>query len=56
MPLSPFISSTRAHRRHPILRRFLRDLISVLIISVVLLILDGGVTLIWEEPVTAVIA
>ena len=56
MPLSPFISSARAHRRHPVLRRFLRDLSSVLIISGVLLILDAGVTLIWQEPVTAVIA
>ena len=56
MPLSPFISSTQAHRRRPVLRRFLRDLSSVLIISGVLLILDAGVTLIWQEPVTAVIA
>lgn len=56
MPLSPFISSARARRRHPGLRRLVRDLSTVLIISGLLLILDAGVTLVWQEPVTAVIA
>ena len=37
-------------------RRLLRDVSSVLIISGLLLLLDAGVTLIWQEPVTAVIA
>jgi sortase A len=38
------------------LRRLLRDVSSVLIISGLLLLLDAGVTLVWQEPVTAVIA
>lgn len=37
------------------MRRLLRDVASVLIISGVLLVLDAGVTLLWQEPVTAVI-
>jgi sortase A len=37
------------------LRRFIRDVSSVLIISGVLLVLDAAVTLVWQEPVTAVI-
>ncbi len=37
------------------LRRFVRDISSVLIISGLLLMLDAGVTLLWQEPVTAVI-
>jgi sortase A len=37
------------------MRRFLRDLSWVLIISGVLLVADAGVTLLWQEPVTAVI-
>jgi sortase A len=37
-------------------RRLVRDISSVLIISGVLLMIDAGVTLIWQEPVTAVIA
>jgi sortase A len=36
-------------------RRVLRDLSSVLILSGLLLVLDAGVTLIWQEPVTAAI-
>jgi sortase A len=36
-------------------RRLLRDLSSVLILSGLLLVLDAGVTLIWQEPVTAAI-
>lgn len=38
------------------LRRLVRDISSVLMISGLLLVLDAGVTLIWQEPVTAVIA
>jgi sortase A len=37
------------------LRRLVRDVSSVLIISGLLLVIDAGVTLIWQEPVTAVI-
>jgi sortase A len=37
------------------LRRLFRDISSVLIISGVLLMLDAGVTVLWQEPVTAVI-
>jgi sortase A len=38
------------------MRRLLRDISSVLIISGLLLVVDAGVTLVWQEPVTAVIA
>lgn len=38
------------------LRRLVRDISSVLIISGLLLVLDAAVTLVWQEPVTAVIA
>jgi sortase A len=38
------------------LRRLVRDVSWVLIISGLLLVLDAGVTLVWQEPVTAVIA
>ena len=38
------------------MRRLLRDISSVLIIAGVLLLVDGGVTLLWQEPVTAAIA
>jgi sortase A len=37
------------------MRRFIRDISSVLIISGLLLLIDAGVTLVWQEPVTAVI-
>jgi sortase A len=37
------------------MRRLIRDISSVLIISGVLLLLDAGATLVWQEPVTAVI-
>lgn len=37
-------------------RRLLRDVSSVLIIAGILLLIDAGLTLIWQEPVTAVIA
>jgi sortase A len=38
------------------MRRLVRDISSVLIISGLLLVLDAGVTLLWQEPVTAVVA
>ena len=38
------------------MRRLIRDISSVLIISGLLLVVDAGVTLIWQEPVTAVVA
>ncbi len=38
------------------MRRLLRDISSVLIISGLLLVLDAGVTLVWQEPLTAVVA
>ena len=38
------------------MRRLIRDVSSVLIISGVLLVLDAGLTLVWQEPVTAVVA
>jgi sortase A len=37
------------------MRRLIRDVSSVLIISGVLLVVDAGVTLLWQEPVTALI-
>jgi sortase A len=36
-------------------RRLIRDISSVLILSGLLLVLDAGVTLAWQEPVTAAI-
>jgi sortase A len=38
------------------MRRLIRDISSVLIISGGLLLLDAGATLLWQEPVTALIA
>jgi sortase A len=38
------------------MRRVIRDISSVLILTGLLLLIDGGVTLIWQEPVTAAIA
>jgi len=38
------------------LGRLVRDISWVLIISGLLLVIDAGVTLVWQEPVTAVIA
>jgi len=37
-------------------RRLVRAISSVLILSGLLLVIDAGVTLLWQEPVTAVIA
>ena len=52
-----FVSVSRT-RRPPATttRRLIRDVSSVLIISGLLLMIDAGVTLVWQEPVTAVIA
>lgn len=38
------------------MRRLARDLSSVLIIAGLLLLLDAAVTLVWQEPLTAVVA
>jgi sortase A len=38
------------------MRRLIRDISWVLIISGLLLVLDAGVTLVWQEPITAVVA
>lgn len=46
---------TGGRRRRPLARRLLRDLSSVFIISGVLLLVDAGVTLLWQEPLTALI-
>lgn len=37
------------------LRRLVRDVSSVLIIAGLLMVLDAGLTVVWQEPVTAVI-
>jgi sortase A len=37
------------------MRRLIRDVSSVLILSGLLLVVDAGVTLVWQEPVTAAI-
>jgi sortase A len=37
------------------MRRLIRDISSVLILSGLLLVLDAGVTVVWQEPVTAAI-
>jgi sortase A len=37
------------------MRRLIRDISSVLILSGLLLVLDAGITLVWQEPVTAAI-
>jgi sortase A len=37
------------------MRRLIRDISSVLIIAGLLMLIDAGVTLVWQEPVTAVI-
>jgi sortase A len=47
----------RRRRGRParIVRRLLRDVSSVLIISGILLLLDVAVTLVWQEPLTALV-
>jgi sortase A len=39
-----------------IVRRLFRDVAWVMILSGLLLVIDAGVTLVWQEPVTAVVA
>jgi sortase A len=46
----------RASRLRQRVRRALRALSTVLIVSGVLLILDAGVTLVWQEPISALLA
>lgn len=53
--LSPPAVAPRRMGRFPV-RRLVRDISSVLIISGLLLVIDAGLTLVWQEPVTAVIA
>jgi sortase A len=48
-------SLSPGRRRRGRLRRLVRDVSSVLIIAGVLMLADAGLTLIWQEPVTAVI-
>lgn len=55
MPAPIHALSPGRSRRAPV-RRLLRDLAWVLIISGVLLLADAGITLVWQEPLTAVIA
>jgi sortase A len=54
--LAPSEPAQPEARQRRILRRFVRDVSSVLIISGLLLVVDAAVTLAWQEPVTAVIA
>lgn len=48
-------SLTGGRRRRSLRWRLLRDVSSVLVISGLLLLVDAGVTLLWQEPLTAVI-
>jgi sortase A len=52
-PLSPL---TGGRSRRSLTRRLVRDASSVLIITGLLLIVDAAVTLLWQEPLTAVVA
>lgn len=56
MTLPEAVPAAAGARRGRVLRRLIRDVSSVLIISGLLLVLDAAVTLVWQEPVTAVIA
>ena len=47
---------SRSGGRRSVLLRLIRDVSTVLIISGLLLVIDAGVTILWQEPVTAVIA
>jgi sortase A len=49
------MSGTFVARPRRVLRRLVRDISSVLIIAGLLMVLDAGATLVWQEPVTAVI-
>jgi sortase A len=52
-PISPL---TGGRSRRSAARRLVRDVSAVLIITGLLLLLDAAVTLLWQEPVTAVVA
>lgn len=54
MPYS-VLSTTGARRPRRPLRRLMIDFSSVLILTGLLLLLDAGITLVWQEPVTAAI-
>jgi sortase A len=54
MPYS-ILTTTGARRPSRGLRRVMLDVSSVLILSGTLLLLDAGITLVWQEPVTAAI-
>jgi sortase A len=43
-------------RRGRAIKRLIRDISTVLILSGLMLVADAGVTLVWQEPVTAVVA
>jgi sortase A len=49
------LTTTGARRPRRTRRRLLRDLSSVLILSGLFLLLDAGLALVWQEPVTAAI-
>ncbi len=53
--LTPATSGFRRRRPSP-MRRLLRDLSLVLVISGLLLLADAAATLLWQEPLSAVIA
>jgi sortase A len=53
---APGLRRASGHRRRPLLRRLALDLSSVLVISGVLLLADAVVTVLWQEPLTALIA
>jgi sortase A len=55
-PAAPPPAPPRPGSRRRIIGRLVRDFASVLILSGMLLLIDAGVTLVWQEPVTAVIA
>src|ERR1700727_1249258 len=55
MPYSVLTTSGMRTRPRGRLRRLVSDFSSVLILAGLLLLLDAGVTLLWQEPVTAAI-
>ena len=55
MPYSVLTTTGARRSPHGRWRRLILDISSVLILSGLLLLLDAGITLIWQEPVTAAI-
>ena len=55
MPYSVLTTTGARQRSHGRWRRLILDVSSVLILSGLLLLLDAGITLVWQEPVTAAI-